>query len=127
MAFRPPDSAGPADRAPRGRRLSESLFLPVVLVVMAGSAWYASREPEETGPISLPDFSLPGLELDVAIELPYRFAPLRRREAPRLEIGRDTEGVIAAVRRGLLESSAREKADVEAPPASLAEERVASR
>lgn len=127
MASRPSDSDRPAQATRRARRLAESLFLPVVLAVMAGSAWYASREPEDTGPISLPDFSLPGLELDVAIELPYRFAALRRREAPRLEIGRDTEGVIAAVRRGLLESSAREAADVESLPAGLPEERVAAR
>jgi len=111
------------------RRRAESLFLPVVLAIIVGSAWYASRTPEEVASLALPDFSLPhpSLELDVAIELPYQFAPLARPNAPRLVLGRDTEGVIAAVRRGLLESSAREVPEVEELPAVTPEARVAAR
>ena len=97
---------------------------------MLGAAWYASQPEEETPSLPLPDFSLPLLEFDVAIELPYQFTPLDRPEAPRLALGRNTEGVIAAVRRRLLESSAREVADVadiEELPAVRPESRVASR
>ncbi len=100
----------------RGRRLVEGLFLPIVLAVMAGAAWYAGRpqDPEPTMP--LPDFSLPGLEIEAAFELPYVFTPLQPRPTPRLRLVQDTERVIVEVREALLESSTRDRGDVGTMP-----------
>ena len=97
------------------KRRMDGAFLPAVLLVMIGAAWFANRPVEEGPSLAMPDFSMPGIELEIPFELPYAIVRFKRPQAPELELEltRDTEGVIKEVRAALLVSSAREESDVE--------------
>ena len=78
----------------------------LVLAAAVGAAWWATSRPgEPTSSQELPDFSLPGLRLDVPLELPGFDVEFRRRASPSLRLGHDTEGVIREVRAALLASA----------------------
>ncbi len=95
------------------KRRMDGAFLPAVLLVMIGAAWFANRPVEEGPSQAMPDFSMPGIELEIPFELPFSIVRFKRPQAPELELTRDTEGVIKEVRAALLISSARDGSDVE--------------
>jgi hypothetical protein len=54
---------------------------------------------------SVPDFSLPSVEIEAPFELPYTFVRFARPEAPRLRLSESMASVMVEVRAALLESS----------------------
>ena len=86
-------------------RLTDLICLGLVGVVVLVT-WLAVRtERDPTGDTPLPDFSLPDVSLEMALELPYRFVRFKRPPPPTLQIPADTEGALVAVREALLESA----------------------
>ena len=95
------------------KRRMDGAFLPAVLLVMIAAAWFANR-PVPDGPSqTVPDFSMPGIELEIPFEFPGSIVRFKRPKSPELELSRDTEGVIKEVRAALLLSSKRDESDVE--------------
>ena len=131
MESHPGEATQESERPPRPPRKKsigvEDLFLPAVVAIMVAAVWYASRPEESDTTLALPDFSLPGIELPVRIELPQHFARVERGEAPRLQLGANAEGALREIRQRLLSSSERRSAEVETLPAVLPEIRHAAR
>ena len=94
-----------------GRR-GDAFYFGILALVLGVALWIGDAEDETV--VAQPiDFSLPGLELEIPFELPFAEVRFKRPATPRLRIGQDTEGVIAEVRRNLLESSSRDGDDIE--------------
>lgn len=94
-------------------RRGDAVYFGAFAVALAAALWLARSDEDAGDAASVVDFSLPGIELDLPFELPFAQVRFRRPETPRLELSRDTEGVILEVRRSLLESSSRAGDDVE--------------
>ena len=93
-------------------RRGDAFYFGFLLLAMALAAGLTRTwgEAPASGPV--PDFSMPGIQLEIPFELPSAFVGFGRREAPRLELGHDTERVISQVRHALLESSGRDARDL---------------
>lgn len=93
-------------------RRGDAFYFGFLVVAVGLGGWLARSmgDAPATGPV--PDFSMPGIELEIPFELPAAFVGFRRPEAPRLELGHDTERVITQVRHALLESSERDAGDL---------------
>ncbi len=87
-------------------RRFDVIYFAVFLLVVGLGYWAATRDDEEVDVASLPDFSLPSIEIEAPSELPYTFVRFARPEAPRLRLSENMASVIVEVRTALLESSA---------------------
>ena len=94
-----------------GRR-GDAFYFGILATVLGLALWIGRGGEDEAVDATPIDFSLPGLRLEIPFDLPVPIVRFRQPEAPRLELGHDTEGVIVEVRRGLLESSRRDGDDV---------------
>ena len=98
----------------QARQVQADVVFFLMFVLALGVGWWVhASTPEDDEHWEIPDFSLPGIELAMPIELPESVFRIRRPEVPRLRIGRDTEQVIVEVRRVLIASSAVDEEDVE--------------
>lgn len=86
------------------RRFDLIYFAAFLLVVGLGYA-IASREQEGTEPVTVPDFSLPSIELEAPFDPPHPFVRFDRPEPPRLLLSENMASVLVEVRDALLESS----------------------
>jgi hypothetical protein len=86
-------------------RQTDFIYVAVIglAALIAFLAVRSETDPVETGPV--PDFTLPHLSLEMAVEIPYRFVRFKRPPAPKLEIPANTEDALAAVREALLETA----------------------
>jgi len=116
---------------PQSRRGLDRIFLPAVVLVMVTAVWVANRSGEEEASLPVPDFSMPGIELEIPFEMPYKMVRFKRHEAqhPDLDLrhgqiydadGKSTELVIVEVRDSLLASSARDESDIETEVSRIA-------
>ena len=86
-------------------RRFDALYFLAFLCVVAGAFWLTRADDEASDGLVVPDFALPSIELEAPFEMPYVFVRFARPPAPQLQLGQDTEKVIAEVRASLLETS----------------------
>jgi len=109
----------------------DRVFLPCVVIVMVAAVWVANRSGDDEASLPLPDFSMPGIELEIPFDMPYKMVRFKRPEAqhPDLDLrlgqiydrdGKSTELVIVEVREALLASSARDESDIETTVGQIA-------
>ena len=86
------------------RRFDLVLFAVLLLVVGFGYL-AASRGTGETENLRVPDFSLPPINFELPLELPFAFVEFARPEQPKLVLSENMESVMVEVRSALLVSS----------------------
>lgn len=86
-------------------RRTDLIYFVVFLLVVGFGYLAANRGDDDTEVVTIPDFSLPTLDLEVPFELPYSFVKFARPEPPKLRLSENMESVMVEVRSALLESS----------------------
>ena len=86
-------------------RQTDLVYLAVIGVVGLVAFLAVRYEGETVDAGRVPDFTLPRLSFEMAVEIPYRFVRFKRPPAPKLEIPANTEEALAAVREVLLETA----------------------
>lgn len=86
-------------------RRMDLVYFVVFLVVVGAGYLIANHESEDTEVVTLPDFSLPTIDLEMPFELPYAFIEFARPEPPKLVLSENMESVMVEVRTSLLESA----------------------
>jgi len=87
------------------RRFDAIYFFSFLLVVLIGYL-AANADSGEIEGVEIPDFSMPGIEIEVPFELPYAFVKFTRVPPSKLTLSGGTESAVQEVRAVLLESSA---------------------
>jgi hypothetical protein len=87
------------------RRFDVIYFFSFLLVVLIGYL-AANADSGEIEGLEIPDFSMPGIEIEVPFELPYAFVEFTRVSPPQLILSDGMESAVKEVREALLESSA---------------------
>ena len=87
-------------------RRFDLIYFAVFLLVIGLGYWVATQDEEDVDIASVPDFSLPSIEIEAPFEFPYSFVRFARPEAPRLRLSESMASAIVEVRTALLDSSA---------------------
>ena len=89
-------------------RRFDLIYFAALLLVLGIGYWVASQDGQDDADVelaSVPDFSLPAIEVEAPSEFPYTFVRFARPEAPRLRLSESMASVMVEVRAALLESS----------------------
>ncbi len=81
------------------------VYFSILLLVAGASHLLSEQRVEETGVMTLPDFSLQAIEFEISFDLPDHFVKFARPKAPKLALSENMESVMVEVRSALLVTS----------------------